>query len=69
MFREIYAVAHTQFALFQLAARPDQLPAEGFSDAGGAQFAWSYRLPDGIGIIAPDLRLEHILERIMGRRS
>ena len=66
IFRGIYAAAREQFALFQLAARPDQLPPHGFSDPGGAQFGWSYRLLDGIGVIAPDLRSERSLERIMG---
>jgi hypothetical protein len=66
VFRGIYAAAREQFALFQLAARPDQLPPEGFSDPGGAQFGWSYRLLDGIGIIAPDLRSERRLEHVMG---
>jgi hypothetical protein len=66
VFRGIYAAAREQFALSQLAARADQLPAQGFSDPGGAQFGWSYRLLDRIGIIAPDLRSERSLERIMG---
>ena len=66
VFQGIYAAAREQFALFQLAARPDQLPAHGFSDPSGAQFGWSYRLIDGIGVIAPDLRSERSLERIMG---
>ena len=66
VFRGIYAAAREQFALFQLAARPDQLPPHGFSDPGGAQFGWSYRLLDGIGIVAPDLRSERSLERVMG---
>jgi hypothetical protein len=66
VFRGIYVAAREQFALFQLAARPDRLPAAGFSDPGGAQFGWSYRLLDDIGIIAPDLRSERSLEHIMG---
>jgi hypothetical protein len=66
VFRGIYAAAREQFALFQLAARPHQLPSLGFSDPSGAQFGWSYRLIDGIGVIAPDLRSERSLERIMG---
>lgn len=65
VFRGIYAAAREHFALFQLAARQDQLP-QGFSDPGGAQFGWSYRLLHGIGIIAPDLRSERSLERVMG---
>jgi hypothetical protein len=66
VFQGIYAAAREQFALFQLAARPDRLPAEGFSDPSGAQFGWSYRLLHDIGIIAPDLRSERNLERVMG---
>jgi hypothetical protein len=66
VFQGIYAAARENFALFQLAARPDQLPARGFSDPGGAHFGWSYRLLDGIGVIAPDLRSERRLERVMG---
>jgi hypothetical protein len=66
VFRGIYAAAREQFAFFQLAARPDRLPAEGFSDPSGAQFGWSHRVLDDIGIIAPDLRSERSLERIMG---
>jgi PhoD related phosphatase len=66
VFRGIYTAAREHFALFQLAARPDQLPAHGFSDPSGVQFGWSYRLLDGIGVIAPDLRSERSLERIMG---
>jgi PhoD related phosphatase len=66
VFRGIYAAAREQFALFQLAARPDELPAHGFSDPGGAQFGWAYRLTERIGVIAPDLRSERSLERIMG---
>ena len=66
VFRGIYAAAREQFSLFQLAARPDELPAQGFSDPSGAHFGWSYRLLDGIGIIAPDLRSERSLKRVMG---
>jgi PhoD related phosphatase len=65
VFRGIYAAAREQFALFQLAVRPDQLPAEGFSDRSGTHFGWSYRVLHGIGIIAPDLRSERSLERVM----
>jgi hypothetical protein len=65
-FRGIYAAAREQFALFQLAARPEELPAHGFRDPGGAHFGWAYRLRDDIGVIAPDLRSERSLERIMG---
>lgn len=66
VFQGIYAAAREQFALFQLAARPDQLPPHGFSDPGGAHFGWSHRLLDGIGILAPDLRSERRRERVMG---
>ena len=66
VFQGIYAAAREHFALFQLAARPDELPPGGFSDRSGGNFGWGYRLLDGIGIIAPDLRSERSLRQIMG---
>ena len=47
-FRGIYAAAREHFALFQLGARPDELP-EGFSDRQGGHFGWAYRIGE-IGI-------------------
>ncbi len=69
VFQGIYAAAREQFALFQLAARPDQLPADGFWDRGGAQFGWAYPVLDGIGVVAPDLRSERDRHQIMGARG
>ncbi|HET7413810.1 MAG TPA: alkaline phosphatase D family protein, partial [Pararhizobium sp.] len=54
VFQGIYAAAREHFSLFQLAAKPDDLP-DGFSDPHGGQFGWAYRIGD-IGILAPDLR-------------
>lgn len=66
VFRGIYRIAREQFALFQLAARPDDLPSRGFADPGGGHFGWSYRIVPGIGVLAPDLRSERSLDHIMG---
>ncbi|MDX1541537.1 MAG: alkaline phosphatase D family protein [Geminicoccaceae bacterium] len=66
VFRGIYRVAREQFALFQLVARPDDLPARGFADPAGGHFGWSYRIVPGIGVVAPDLRSERSTEQIMG---
>lgn len=60
----VWSAAREHFALFQLAARPDDLP-EGFSDRRGGQFGWAYRIGD-IGILAPDLRSERSRARILG---
>lgn len=72
VFQGIYAAARKHFAMFQLASRPDEWPMVGFSDQSGRHFGWGYRLLDGIGIIAPDLRSERSLRQIMsedGRRA
>lgn len=69
VFQGIYAAARECFAQFQLVARPDALPAHGFTDPDGAQFGWSYRLLDGIGVLAPDLRSERTVQQIMGERG
>jgi PhoD related phosphatase len=63
-FRGIWAAARENFALFQLASLPDDLP-EGFSDRRGGHFAFAYRIGE-IGILAPDLRSERSRERVMG---
>ena len=60
----MWTAAREHFALFQLAARPDDLPA-GFSDRRGGQFGWAYRIGD-LGIVAPDLRSERTRDRVMG---
>jgi PhoD related phosphatase len=64
VFQEVWRAARDNFALFQLAARPDDLP-EGFSDRGGGQFGWAYRI-GSVGILAPDLRSERTRDRVMG---
>jgi hypothetical protein len=69
VFQGIYAAAREQFALFQLAARPDDLPPFGFTDRSGGHYGWSYGILDGIGVIAPDLRSERSLEHIIGERG
>jgi PhoD related phosphatase len=69
VFQGIYTAAREQFALFQLAARPDELPADGFWDRSGVQFGWGYAILDGIGVVAPDLRSERNRHQIMGERG
>ena len=64
VFQGIWTAARENFALFQLGARPDDLP-DGFSDRRGGQFGWSYRIGD-VGIVAPDLRSERSRDRVMG---
>jgi PhoD related phosphatase len=63
-FRGIWQAAREHFALFQLGARPDELP-EGFSDRSGGQFGWAYRI-GALGILAPDLRTERSRRRVIG---
>ena len=64
VFQGLWTAAREHFALFQLAARADDLPA-GFSDRRGGQFGWAYRIAD-VGILAPDLRSERSRGRVMG---
>jgi PhoD related phosphatase len=64
VFRGIWGIAREHFALFQLAARSDDLP-EGFFDREGGHFGWAYRIGD-IGLLAPDLRSERNRKRVMG---
>jgi PhoD related phosphatase len=64
VFRGIWNAAREHFALFQLGTPPDDLPV-GFSDRGGGQFGWAYRIGD-VGIVAPDLRSERSRQRVMG---
>ena len=64
VFQGIWTAARENFALFQLGARPDDLP-DGFSDRHGGQFGWAYRIGD-VGIVAPDLRSERSRDRVMG---
>lgn len=64
VFQGLYAIARTCFALFQLCARPGDLPPT-FADSAGGHFGCSYRLGP-VGIIAPDLRAERSRQQIMG---
>jgi hypothetical protein len=63
-FQGIWRAARAHFALFQLGARPDELP-DGFSDGRGGHFAWAYRIGE-VGILAPDLRSERSRKQVMG---
>jgi hypothetical protein len=63
-FQGIWRAAREHFALFQLAAPPDDLP-DGFADRRGGHFGWAYRIGD-TGIVAPDLRSERSRARVMG---
>ena len=63
-FQGIWAAAREQFALFQLAARPDRLPA-GFGDRRGGHFGWAHRI-GRVGMVAPDLRSERSRRQVMG---
>ncbi len=64
VFRGLWSAAREHFALFQLAARPEALPA-GFSDPAGRHFAWAFQA-GRVGILAPDLRSERNRGRVMG---
>jgi PhoD related phosphatase len=64
VFQGIWTAAREHFALFQLGARPDDLPG-GFSDRRGGQFGWACRIGE-VGILAPDLRSERSRVRVMG---
>jgi hypothetical protein len=60
----IWRAAREHFSLFQLGARPDELP-EFFSDRQGGHFGWALRVGD-VGIMAPDLRSERSRANILG---
>jgi hypothetical protein len=64
VFQGMWTAAREHFALFQLGARPDDLP-DGFGDRCGGHFGWAYRIGD-VGIVAPDLRSERSRARVMG---
>ncbi len=69
VFQGIWRAAREHFALFQLGARPEDLPP-GFGDLAGGHFGWCYRL-GRVGIIAPDLRSGRSQRQVMdeaGRR-
>jgi hypothetical protein len=63
-FQGVWRAAREHFALFQLAARPDALPAA-FSDPDGGHFGWAHRI-GGIGIVCPDLRSERSRRQVLG---
>jgi hypothetical protein len=65
IFQGIWRAAREHFALFQLGARPDELP-DGFSDRRGGHFAWAYRIGN-VGVVAPDLRSERSRDQVMGK--
>ncbi|GJE33771.1 alkaline phosphatase family protein [Methylobacterium oxalidis] len=60
----IWSAAREHFALFQLGARPDELP-EGFMARDGQHFGWTYRVGE-VGLLAPDLRSERSRQQVMG---
>ncbi|MBO0663577.1 alkaline phosphatase family protein [Jiella sp. MQZ9-1] len=65
--RAIFAAAREMFLVFQLATRPDTMPAI-VSDKTGSNLGIVVRYP-GLSIIAPDLRSERRLERVMGENG
>lgn len=67
VYQGIWRAARDAFALFQLAALPDDLP-DGFGDRRGGHFGWAYRLGE-IGIVAPDLRSGRDVAEVMGPES
>jgi len=64
VWRTVHAAAREAFALFQLAATPDQPPAMCASN-GGDGFSWTCRFGD-IAVVGPDLRSERTPQRVMG---
>jgi hypothetical protein len=60
----IWRHAREYFSLFQLGARPDELP-DFFCDRRGGHFGWALRIGE-VGIIAPDLRSERSRRNILG---
>ena len=63
VYQGIYSIARNCFALFQLAARPDKLPA-GLGDRRGGHFGYAYRIGD-VGIIVPDMRSDRTPTQVM----
>lgn len=61
--RGIWSVARDHFALFQLGAHPDRLPA-GIGDATGSHFGWAFAM-GRLGVIAPDLRSARMQTQVM----
>lgn len=62
--RALFAVAREHFLLFQLGARPDELP-EICRDHSGRSLGWHLELPR-LHVVAPDLRSERRPDRVMG---
>jgi hypothetical protein len=60
----IWRVARENFSVFQLGARPEELP-DFFSDRRGGHFGWALRI-GAIGILAPDLRSERTRRNVLG---
>jgi hypothetical protein len=63
VYRGIWSAARDHFALFQLGARPDLLPA-GIGDPAGSHFGWAFAM-GRLGIIAPDLRSTRTQTQVM----
>ena len=72
VYQSVWRAAREAFALFQLAAHPDDLPdapdGEGFGDRRGGHYGWAYRLGE-VGIIAPDLRSDRTVGQVMGEAN
>ncbi|MBP0616196.1 alkaline phosphatase family protein [Jiella sp. KSK16Y-1] len=62
--RALFTAAREMFLIFQLAVQPGKTPAIGL-DETGTNLGIAVRYP-GLSIIAPDLRSERRLERVMG---
>ncbi|MEO0386004.1 MAG: alkaline phosphatase D family protein [Pseudomonadota bacterium] len=60
----LYEVAHAATLAFQHGATPKTMPAR-FGDAAGRHLGWQVKAP-GFRILAPDLRGERQLDRVMG---
>ena len=63
VYRGIWSAAREHFALFQLGARPDRLPA-GIGDPIGSHFGWAFAM-GRVGVIAPDLRSARMQTQVM----
>ncbi|ETX13794.1 hypothetical protein OCH239_06910 [Roseivivax halodurans JCM 10272] len=63
----LFDCAREAFLLYQHAATEDDVPAL-FSDPSGTSLSWRRDLP-GVSVLAPDLRSERTLERIMGPKG
>ena len=63
VYQGIYRIARACFALFQLAARADELPP-GFGDRRGGHFGYAYRVGD-VGIVVPDMRSDRTPTQVM----